>query len=118
MNNEVGRGRVCGEGECVSAGGVLAGGWYPPSTGFLRRLVGAGVPDRPWGEGEEEGDSPCSSGTLPTVAPADSRALFAHGNRGAFAHRCPSRFQRIFAAPKAGDCLEFTSLHLPQAALR
>ena len=71
-----------------------------------------------WWGAKRKGDSPCSSGTLPTVAPADSRALFAHGNRGAFAHRCPSRFQRIFAAPKAGDCLEFTSLHLPQAALR
>ena len=53
-----------------------------------------------------------------SVAPADSRALFAPANRGAFAHRCPSRFQRIFAAPKAGDFLEFTSFDLPQAALR
>ncbi|MBQ3533427.1 MAG: hypothetical protein IJA51_06985 [Oscillospiraceae bacterium] len=53
-----------------------------------------------------------------SVAPVDSRALFAPANRGAFAHRCPSRFQRIFAAPKAGDFLEFTSFDLPQAALR
>ena len=53
-----------------------------------------------------------------TVVSADSRALFAPANRDTFAHRCPSRFQRIFAAPKAGDFLEFTSFDLPQAALR